>query len=102
LRLQEAVMGKDLRVIEIGEGWAVRREGQLTLLSTHDSQQEAEHAALKAAKKDGVGVLVQGRDGRYRRTLPMGTTPEVKPRQPGGKSGAKPAAKATQATANRR
>lgn len=94
-------MGKDLRVIEIGEGWAVRREGQLTLLSTHDSQQEAEHAALKVAKKDGVGVLVQGRDGRYRRTLPMGTTPDVKPRLPGSKTAGKQAAKPAQAAANR-
>ena len=81
-------MSKDLRVIEIGEGWAVRREGELTLISTHDSPQEAEHAALKVAQKDGVGVLVQGRDGRYRRTMPMGTPADVKPKKKAGSKAA--------------
>lgn len=59
---------KDLQVIEIGEGWAVRRHGELRLLSTHDTPQEAEHAALRIAQREGTEVLVQQRDGTYRRS----------------------------------
>lgn len=71
-------MVKDIRVIEIGEGWAVRREGELTLVSTHDTQQEAEAAAMALAREEGASVLVQGRDGRFTRTKPMGG-PKAKP-----------------------
>jgi len=59
-------MPKDLQVIEVGEGWIVRREGELMIVSMHDTQQEAIEAARKLAEIEGVHVLVQGRDGRYR------------------------------------
>ena len=57
---------KDMCVIEIGEGWAVRREGELTLVSVHDTAEEATLAAIAHAQREGCGVLVQGREGRYR------------------------------------
>ena len=63
-------MSKDFCVIEIGEGWAVRRQGERMLVSVHDTSKEAEHSALKLARKDGCEVLVQQRDGKYRRAIP--------------------------------
>ena len=57
---------KNLQVIEVGEGWVVRREGLLPILSMHDDEHEAVEVALAMAAREGVKVYVQGRDGRFR------------------------------------
>lgn len=63
-------MLRELCVIEIGDGWAVRRMGELKLVSTHDTQQQAIHAALRQAWDEQVDVLIQQRNGSYLRRKP--------------------------------
>jgi len=75
-------MKKDLCVIEIGEGWAVRRQGELMLVSVHDTPKEAEHAALKIARKESCEVLVQDRNGKYRRSVPTPLPPAKAGKEP--------------------
>jgi hypothetical protein len=72
-------MKRDLQVIEIGHGWAVRRQGDLRLLSAHESRLEAEHAALRQAWEDSVEVLVSLPDGRIVRMRPAAPITLPKP-----------------------
>ena len=70
----EAGMKRDIQVIEIGHGFAVRRIGDLRLVSVHASQLEAEHAALRLAWEEGVEVvstLPGGRQTRLRPAAPI-------------------------------
>jgi len=48
------------------EGWAIKREGVATPLSTHSTQKEAINAALDVAQDEETSVIVHRRDGRIR------------------------------------
>lgn len=65
---------RELCVIEIGEGWAIRRMGELKLIAVFDTQQQALHAALRMAWDDQCDVLVQQRNG-YQRLKPAEPPP---------------------------
>lgn len=69
---------QELCVIEVGEGWAIRRMGELKLIARFDTQQQALHAALGQAWKDQCDVLVQQRGG-YQRLKPA--QPEAPPQR---------------------
>ncbi|MBI5610547.1 MAG: DUF2188 domain-containing protein [Deltaproteobacteria bacterium] len=71
-------MLRELCVIEIGEGWAVRRQGELRLISVHDTEQQAIHAALRQAWDEQVDVLIQQRNGSYLRRKPAQPAPPPK------------------------
>lgn len=65
---------RELCVIEVGEGWAIRRMGELRLIASFETQQQALHAALGLAWKDQCDVLVQQRGG-YQRLKPAEPPP---------------------------
>lgn len=64
----------ELCVIEVGDGWAIRRTGELRLIASFETQQQALHAALGMAWKDQCDVLVQQRGG-YQRLKPAAPAP---------------------------
>jgi uncharacterized protein DUF2188 len=58
---------KDVMVGPTGDGdWSVKRSGNDRASSIHDTQSEAIDAAERIAKRDGVDLIVRGRDGRIR------------------------------------
>lgn len=48
------------------EGWAIKREGTASPLSTHSTQKDAISAALDVAQDEEANVIVHRRDGRIR------------------------------------
>jgi len=48
------------------EGWAIKREGTASPLSTHSTQRDAINAALDVAQDEEASVIVHRRDGRIR------------------------------------
>ena len=55
--------------------WAVKTAGASRASSTHDRQSEAIKTARKAAKKDGVELVIHGKDGRIREKDSHGNDP---------------------------
>lgn len=84
-------MKRDFQVIEIGHGFAVRRAGDLRLVSVHETQTEAEHAALRLAWEEGVEVVCSQPGGRLTRLRPAAPIQAVA--RPGGRRKARPAQK---------
>lgn len=62
---------RELCVIEIGDGWAVRWRGELRLVASFETMRQALNAALHKAWEDQVDVLVQQRDGTFNRMRPL-------------------------------
>ena len=59
-------MGKKVHVVPHQEGWAVKREGNNRATSVHDTQKEAQKAAIPIAKHEKTEVVTHGRDGKIR------------------------------------
>jgi uncharacterized protein DUF2188 len=57
-------VAKELHVFRNGERWKVSRDSKS--LSTHKTQREAIDAAMRSAQKQGVDLVIHGRDGRIR------------------------------------
>jgi hypothetical protein len=57
---------KNLHIVPVDSGWAVKREGQQQPLSQHRTQENADKAARPIAKHDGVELVTHGRDGKIR------------------------------------
>jgi len=55
---------KDIHVMATGSGWKVTRGGRA--VSEHRTQKAAIEAARREAKRDGVTLVIHGRDGRVR------------------------------------
>ncbi len=78
---------RELCVIEIGDGWAIRWRGELRLLATFETMRQALNAALHQAWQAKVDVLVQQRDGSMHRMRPLQPVePEPRRRRGGGSS----------------
>ncbi len=78
---------RELCVIEIGEGWAIRWRGELRLVATFETMRQALNAALHQAWQEKVDVLVQQRDGSFNRMRPLQPVePEPKRRRGAGSS----------------
>jgi hypothetical protein len=48
------------------EGWAIKREGTGSPMSTYSTQRDAINAALDVAQDEETNVIIHGRDGRIR------------------------------------
>lgn len=48
------------------EGWAIKREGTVSPMSTYSTQRDAINAALDVAQDEETNVIIHGRDGRIR------------------------------------
>lgn len=58
--------GKNLHVIPLDDGWAVRGEGSSRATSVHKSQHEAIEAGREIARNRSGQLVIHGRDGRVR------------------------------------
>lgn len=69
-------MGKqNIHVVPHDGEWANRREGNSRVSSVHNTQKDAINNAISSAKKDGVEVVIHGRDGRIRDKDSYGNDP---------------------------
>jgi LAS superfamily LD-carboxypeptidase LdcB len=59
-------MAKPIHVVPHGNGWAWRREQSERVSGLADTQAQAIDQARPAAKRDGVELLIHGRDSRIR------------------------------------
>jgi len=75
-RSGDRLPARELCVIEVGDGWALRWRGELRLVATFDAQRPALNAALHLAWREKADVLVQRRNGTYDRMRPL---PPVEP-----------------------
>jgi hypothetical protein len=66
---------KSIHVVPSGDEWAVRREGEQTVLSTHPTQEAAEEEGRRVAREDKVEFQLHGRDGRIRLRDSYGNDP---------------------------
>lgn len=55
--------------------WAAQRDGSTRASSLHNTQKQAESAARAIAKRDGLELVVRGRDGTIQRRDSFGTDP---------------------------
>jgi uncharacterized protein YdaT len=68
-------MGKRVHVVPHTDGWAVKKEGNSRATSIHDTQKEAQQAAIPIAKQGHTEVVTHGRDGRIRDSDSYGNDP---------------------------
>ncbi|MDT3438260.1 DUF2188 domain-containing protein [Pseudofrankia sp. BMG5.37] len=66
---------KAVRVVPHGDGWAVRRDGNQRVTSTHATQAEAARAGRETARRVEAEFFLQGRDGRIRERSSYGSDP---------------------------
>lgn len=55
---------QNIEVVPNGEEWVVLREGSSRRLCVYPTQAEAVAVARQFAKRDGVELIIKGRDGR--------------------------------------
>ena len=65
----------NIHIVPRESGWAVRREGATRDSSHHQTQSSATSAGRETAKRDGVELLIHGRDGRIRERDSHGSDP---------------------------
>lgn len=70
---------KSIHVVPSGDDWAVRREGEDTVLSTHTTQAEAEEEGRRIAREDKAEFQLHGKDGRIRLRDSYGNDPASSP-----------------------
>ena len=66
---------RDIHTVPHGDGWAVKREGTKTPLSTHTTKVEAQDHAISIAKRDKVEHVIHGRDGKIQDSDSYGNDP---------------------------
>lgn len=66
---------KNVHIVPTNFGWAVKREGQERPLSRHRTQENADNAARPIARRDGVELVIHGRDGKIRDKDSFGSDP---------------------------
>ena len=57
---------KNLHIVPAGPDWAVKREGQQQPLSQHRTLENEDNARRPLARRDGVELVIHGRDGKIR------------------------------------
>ena len=65
----------DIHVVPDGDGWAIEREGESGVISTHRTQQEAIDRARDIARGDEVELVIHGADGQIRAKDSEGNDP---------------------------
>ena len=68
-------MGKNIHIVPRGSGWAVKREGRQQPLSEHKTQANADKIGRPIARRDGVEIVIHGRDGQIRDKDSFGRDP---------------------------
>lgn len=68
-------MKTNIHVVPHEGGWDVKREGAERASSHHDTQEKAMAAGRVTAEREGVELLVHGRDGRIRERDSYGNDP---------------------------
>ena len=63
-------------MVPYDKAWATQREGAARVGSKHDTQGGAIDAARERAKRDGVEVVIHGRDGQIRDSDSYGPDPK--------------------------
>ncbi len=66
---------RNLHVVPHPDGWAVKLAGGQRSSSLHDTQKEAIDHGRAIARKQGVELLIHGRDGRIRERDSHGNDP---------------------------
>ena len=66
---------KNVHIVPNESGWAVKREGQKQPLSRHRTQESADRAGRPVARRDGVELVIHGRDGKIRDKDSFGRDP---------------------------
>ena len=66
-------------VVKDGDDWAVRREGASRASSRHDTQAQAISQARDTARREGVEMIWQGRDGKIQGRNSYGNDPYPPP-----------------------
>jgi len=66
---------QNIHVVRRPEGWGVRKEGNKRDSSHYSNQKDAANAAIDAAKKTGVDVVIHGQDGKIRSKDSYGNDP---------------------------
>jgi hypothetical protein len=62
-------------VVPRDDEWIVEREGAARASSRHRTQAEADERARSVARREGVELVVHGRDGRIRQRESYGSDP---------------------------
>jgi hypothetical protein len=57
---------KNIHIVPADKGWAVKREGQKQPISEHRTQENADKVGRPIARRDGVEIVIHGRDGQIR------------------------------------
>jgi uncharacterized protein YdaT len=65
----------DVHVVPRDGGWAVRREKAERDSSHHPTQEKAIERAREIARRDGLEVVIHGRDGKIRDSDSYGRDP---------------------------
>lgn len=66
---------KNVHIVPNESGWAVTREGQRQPLSQHRTQENADKAGRPVARRNGVELVIHGRDGEIRDKDSFGRDP---------------------------
>jgi hypothetical protein len=67
---------RNIHIVPTDSGWAVRREGEKQPLSEHRTQENADRAGRPIARRDGVEIVIHGRDGKIRDKDSFGHDPD--------------------------
>ncbi|MFA5156814.1 MAG: DUF2188 domain-containing protein [Candidatus Omnitrophota bacterium] len=59
-------MSRNQHVVPYGDKWAVRKEGNTRITSSHITRRDAIHTANRIASSEASEVVIHGRDGRIR------------------------------------
>lgn len=65
----------DYHVVPRDDKWALQKEGADRATSLHNTQKEAQQAGRDLARKQGVEVVVHGKDGSIRNPNSYGNDP---------------------------
>ncbi len=58
---------KNLNIVPLGNGWAIKKEGSKRFTVITETQKEAINAARKIAQNSRVQIVIHGKDGRIKK-----------------------------------
>lgn len=66
---------RDIHVVPHAEGWATRKEGSGRAGGVYDTKAEAQRHGRDQAKREGVELVIHGRNGRIQDSDSFGKDP---------------------------
>ena len=66
---------KNIYIAPQGDRWAVKREGNARLISTHRTKALADNTARPIARREKVELVIRGKDGRIQDKDSFGNDP---------------------------